>query len=243
MEVTTGVHLLTRGIVNWYLIEDGGKVTLVDAGAPTDWPVLLHALADLGRQLADVDSVLVTHAHSDHTGFAERARSEGGATVRIHEADAAAAQGGTPAKTEAGPAKYLARVEAYRTLFGLLRRGAMKIIPIANVSTFADGETMDVPGRPRVVHVPGHTPGSCALWFQEHSVLCTGDALVTRNPFTGRVGPQVMPRLTNQDSALALASLARFDETGTQTLLPGHGAPWRGNMNDAVLRARAAGPS
>jgi glyoxylase-like metal-dependent hydrolase (beta-lactamase superfamily II) len=34
-----------------------------------------------------LEAVLLTHAHSDHTGFAERARAESGARVWTHRAD------------------------------------------------------------------------------------------------------------------------------------------------------------
>jgi hypothetical protein len=59
-----------------------------------------------------------------HTGFAERARSEANATVRIHEADAEVAKTGAVPKNEAGVGRYLLRVEAYRTLFGLIADAA-----------------------------------------------------------------------------------------------------------------------
>ena len=79
MEVAQGVHRLTQGVVNFYLVEDGGRLTLVDAGAPRDWDLLVRALAALGRGLDDLEAVLLTHAHTDHTGFAERARTTTGA--------------------------------------------------------------------------------------------------------------------------------------------------------------------
>ena len=74
MQVAEGVHRLTAGVCNFYLIEDGGKLVLVDAGAPRDWDLLVRTLPTLGRGLGDLEAVLLTHAHSDHTGFAERAR-------------------------------------------------------------------------------------------------------------------------------------------------------------------------
>jgi glyoxylase-like metal-dependent hydrolase (beta-lactamase superfamily II) len=39
----------------------------------------------------------------------------------------------------------------------------MKPRPIRELTTYADGETLDVPGRPRVIHTPGHTSGHCSL--------------------------------------------------------------------------------
>lgn len=73
MQVAEGIHRLTQGVVNFYLVADGGKLTLIDAGAPGDWDVFARAVGSLGLTLDDLDTVLLTHAHSDHTGFAERA--------------------------------------------------------------------------------------------------------------------------------------------------------------------------
>jgi len=169
MQVAPGIHRLTQGVVCFYLIEDGGKLLLVDAGAPKDWDVLVRGIAALGRRLTDLDAVLLTHAHSDHTGFAERARTTAGAPVWIHQADAVAAKTGKGGKNDGKATAYLLRPEFYRTVFSLARRGALKIVPIHEVSTFADGERLDVPGQPRVVHAPGHTEGSAALLLEDRA--------------------------------------------------------------------------
>src|SRR2546430_14054191 len=131
MKVARGIHLETLGIVNWYMVEDGGKLTLIDAGTPRDWALFEQEVRSLGRDIADVDAILLTHAHSDHTGFAEQARKEAGARVFVHEADAERARGAKPPKNETGFARYLAHAEAWRTTIGLLRRGAAKLVPIA----------------------------------------------------------------------------------------------------------------
>jgi glyoxylase-like metal-dependent hydrolase (beta-lactamase superfamily II) len=243
MLVGDGIHRLTNGVVNFYLVEDAGALTIVDAGAPGDWQTLVVTLRSIGRSPADVRTVLLTHGHSDHTGFAERARSEADATVRIHRADVERATKGTTSKNEAGYGRYLLRLEAYRTLIGLTRRGGLKIVPVAEVSAFEDGETLDVPGRPRVVHAPGHTAGSCALLFESRKVLITGDALSTRNPLTGRTGPQIAPDGLNQDSEQALRSLDLLASVPADVVLPGHGDPWTGGIGDAVRLAKTAGRS
>lgn len=243
MQVAEGIHRLTQGVVNFYLVADGGKLTLIDAGAPEDWDVFAREVASLGRTLEDLDVVLLTHAHSDHTGFAERARVQAHATVRIHGADEAMARTGRAPKNQAGVSRYLLRPEAYRTLFGLMRRKGLKIVPIHEVSTFDDGETLDVPGRPRVVHVPGHTDGSCAILFEGRSVLVTGDALATRNPLTGRTGPQIGPDGLNRDSDLALRSLDALVPLHADVVLPGHGEPFTDGIAEAVRLAKAAGRS
>jgi Metallo-beta-lactamase superfamily len=117
VQVADGVHRLTPGVCN--LIEDGGKLALVDAGAPRDWDLLLRTLTALGHGLQDLDAVLITHAHSDHTGFAERARTTADVPVWIHQADAAVAKGAKPAKNDGKARSYLLRVEFYWTLVSL----------------------------------------------------------------------------------------------------------------------------
>jgi glyoxylase-like metal-dependent hydrolase (beta-lactamase superfamily II) len=242
-QVTEGVHRLTQGVVNFYLIEEGGRLLLVDAGAPGDWDVLVEAVAALGRRLDDLEAVLLTHAHADHIGTAERARATAGARVWVHQADEAMARSGKATRTDGKVRTYLLRAEFYRTLFSLARRGATRIVPVRELATFADGETLELPGRPRAVHAPGHSPGSAALLLEGHRVLLAGDVLATRNPLTGRDGPQIMPSGLNSDTPQALRSLAALDGIRADLLLPGHGEPWTGGMTEALRRARAAGPS
>jgi glyoxylase-like metal-dependent hydrolase (beta-lactamase superfamily II) len=243
VEVADRVHRLHDGIVDFYLVEEGGRLTLVDAGGSRHWGLFLETVASIGRRLEDLDAIVLTHAHSDHTGFAERARTEADAVVHVHTADTEAARTGRTGKAEVGYGRYLLRLEAYRTLFTLGRAGALKIVPIEVVSAFDDGRTIDVPGKPRAVHVPGHTEGSCAILLEDRRAVVTGDCLVTRNPFTGRVGPQIMPAGLNEDSALALRSLDALAAVPAETILPGHGDPWTGEMGEAVRLARAAGRS
>ena len=241
--VADGVHRLTNGVSNFYLIEENGKLVLVDAGAPKDWARLTRAVTALGRKLADLDAVILTHAHSDHTGFAEQARTTAGTQVWVHASDSGMATTGEVGARDGKATAYLLRPAFYKTLWVLTRAGSTKIIPVREVSTFGDGETLDVPGRPRAVHAPGHTPGSAALFFESRRVLLTGDTLVTHNPLTGRIGPQIMPGGLNTDSAEALRSLDNLAGITADVLLAGHGEPWTGGMPDAISRAKAAGIS
>jgi len=163
--------------------------------------------------------------------------------VFVHQADAAMAREGSAPSNDGKARSYLLRAEFYRTLFSLARRGATRIVPVREVTTFADGETLDLPGRPRAVHAPGHTDGSAALLLEGRGVLLTGDVLATRNPLTGRVGPQIMPSGLNHDTPQALRSLAALEGIAADVVLPGHGEPWTDGTVEALRLARAAGPS
>src|SRR2546423_15122625 len=83
MEIAPRIRRLGEGLVNSYLLEDGGGVTIVDAGAPAYWHDLPTELAAFGRSLTDVRSVVLTHGHSDHIGVAERIRSGRHVPVRV----------------------------------------------------------------------------------------------------------------------------------------------------------------
>ena len=112
---------------------------------------------------------------------------------------------------------------------------------IGEVTTFAGGDRLDVPGRPHVIHAPGHTEGCVALHFEGHSALLVGDVLCSRNPLSGRHGVQVMPAPFASDAARALASVERLEGVNAAVIGFGHGDPWRGGVDAAVAEARSTG--
>jgi glyoxylase-like metal-dependent hydrolase (beta-lactamase superfamily II) len=236
IQLTPRIRRIGRGMVNSYLVEDGRDVTIVDAGAPTYWGQLPAELAAMGRSLDDVRSVVLTHGHSDHIGFAERIRRERGTPIRVHELDAALARGEVP-----NPSKGLGPTRLRPVLEFLLfsvRHGMLRIPRIAEVATFGDAATLDVPGAPRVILVPGHTPGSAVLLFGGHDALFVGDAMATHSVTTGDDGPRISP--FTADPVQALASLDRLAHVEAGLVLPGHGQAWRGGVAAAVAAVRLA---
>jgi glyoxylase-like metal-dependent hydrolase (beta-lactamase superfamily II) len=65
MEVAQGVHRFGSRFVNWYVVEDGRALTLVDAGLLGQWSQFTDAVERLGRRMADVEAIVLTHAHVD----------------------------------------------------------------------------------------------------------------------------------------------------------------------------------
>ncbi len=80
-DVAPGVHRVEDAFTNWYIIEAEDGLTIVDAGVPASWYSLLGAIEQLGRPIEDVRALVLTHAHFDHVGFAERLRARHGVPV------------------------------------------------------------------------------------------------------------------------------------------------------------------
>ncbi|GMQ86526.1 MAG: MBL fold metallo-hydrolase [Acidimicrobiia bacterium] len=243
IEVADRVYRLGAKLVNWYLIEDGGRFTVIDAGLPTQFDQLPAALSSQGASIADVEAVVLTHAHADHLGSSARIKDEGGAAVRVHDEDAALARGEAEREVERPFIKDLVHWFAWKSVVFFVRGGAMKSVPVAEVSTFSDGEVLDLPGKPRVIHTPGHTRGSASIQVGDRGVLFTGDALVTLNISTGVTGPRIMPGSFNWSSEKCLDSLSPLEGIEADLILPGHGEPWSGSVSDAITAARQVGPS
>lgn len=237
IEVAPGIHRLGNRIVNYYLVEGDDGLTLIDAGLPAFRGQLDSALR--GRQL---DAVVLTHGHVDHVGVAE-GRRQAGATVYVHSGDAAMARDGVEQKTEGNIVRYLRYAATWRLLGLAIRSGGVRRPKIAEVVEFGDGEVLDVPGRPLVVHTPGHSNGHVAFLFADRGALLAGDAVCTWNPLTGRPGPQILPRAFATSTAQAMDSLSRIESLEASVVLPGHGDPWTEGTGALVARAREAGPS
>jgi glyoxylase-like metal-dependent hydrolase (beta-lactamase superfamily II) len=239
VQIAPGLNRIGSGRVNAYLVGDGAEVTIVDAGLPGFWGDLPAELATMGRTLDDVRAMVLTHGHSDHVGFAERFRAERRITPRIHELDAAMARGDVKPEGQQSGRIRIGPLVGF-LLLGF-RKGALRPKPLAEVATFGDGATLDVPGAPRVIHTPGHSPGSAALHFAGLDALLIGDAIATLAVTSGYAGPQIAP--FTSDPARALASLDRLDGVEARWTLPGHGEPWTGGVAAAVaaVRARVAG--
>jgi len=239
-DVADGVHRIGEHFLNWYLIEESGRLTVVDAGLPASWHSLFEALDGIGRTPGDIEALVLTHAHFDHIGFAERARVELGIPVWVHENDAPLTHRPWLYMSERSPLSYLGS----RTLpivASFIRAGAPRVGPIREIRRFGDEGTLDVPGSPLVLFTPGHTLGHVALYLPERDVVISGDALVTHDPYTDTRGPRIVAQGATADSERALASLERLAGTGVETLLPGHGEPWTGGAERAVQEARRVG--
>ncbi len=71
MEIVQGVHKIPGSF--WsalYLIESRDSLALIDSGSPGDGRRIEEYLRSIGRDVKDIEYILVTHSHPDHTGSA-----------------------------------------------------------------------------------------------------------------------------------------------------------------------------
>ncbi len=227
MQLAPGVWRIPtapRDLINSFaLVEDDGQVTLVDAGLKRATKAVVAGLAHLGAGPSDVTRILVTHAHPDHIGGLAGLRGRTGATVAVHERDAAYVREGR------GP------VLDRRTLGGRLFRRNGRSAPTPVDDELADGQLLDVAGGVRVVHTPGHTPGHVALLHEPSRVLITGDSIF--NVFSRMRWP-VASFCT--DVALTRQTADRLGELDYDVAAFTHGPEIRDGAREAVRGFLAA---
>lgn len=235
MKLAPSLHRIGNDIVATYLVEADGGLTLIDAGVSGQWSDLQAELDSIGKSVGDIRGLILTHGDTDHIGFAERLRRDHGVPVFVHEADAPRARGEVKKNVGMGPMKL---GPLLRFFWYAGRKGGLRTTWLTEVHTVADGAILDLPGSPRIIHIPGHTPGSIAVHMPAVDALFVGDALTTGHVLTGASGPQPAP--FTLEPGQALASLTRLDPFPAHWLLPGHGEPWSGGSGEAIGLVRAA---
>jgi glyoxylase-like metal-dependent hydrolase (beta-lactamase superfamily II) len=243
-ELAEGVYgFETHDVVNWYLVEDGDRLTAIDAGLSASWDEFERWIAARRRKLSDLEAVVLTHAHVDHFGFAARAREQAGARIYAHHDEAPLVHNPfRPRQAERTVLAYLGHSAARKILLEVVKGGG-RTRGVKSFEEFDGDETVleDVPGRPRVVFTPGHTHGHCAVHLPDRDVVFPGDAWVTRDPYTGLEGPRLVARSATNDVAQNLRSVAALERIDAGLALTGHGPPWRDGAAEGARQARAAG--
>jgi glyoxylase-like metal-dependent hydrolase (beta-lactamase superfamily II) len=212
-------------IMNVYLLEDAGGVTLFDAGIEAMARAVVAAAAELGG----IRRVVLGHADADHRGSAPRL----GAPVYCHEADRAAAESPSP----------------YRDYwdFGKLRRPVNAVMPkllehwdggaVTVTGTVAEGDEL---AGFRVIHLPGHAPGQIGLFRESDRLALCSDCIYTLDIETGLRGhPRVPHSAYNLDTEQARDSVRRLADLEPSAVWPGHANPMTEDVA-SQLRSLAA---
>ncbi len=148
------------------LIIFGEKITIVDTGVKGSEETIFNYIAQNGRSIKDIDTLLLSHAHPDHIGSAARIKELTGCKVLAHENERRWIENIEIQDTERP-------VPGFRTLVDR---------PVKVDGTLRDGEMLALGNtNAEVLFTPGHSAGLVSLLFQKDGVFFTGDAIPLRN--------------------------------------------------------------
>lgn len=173
--IAPGVHTMTGLLVGRvYLIEDPDGLTLIDASLGTEVSRIVSQIEKMGRSLADVKRILITHAHPDHIGGLPRLKKLTGAEVIVPAGERAVVEGKAPALRP--PREKLTGLARLMAGPG----GMMAGTPVDR--TVSDEELLpEVLGGLVVVSTPGHSPDHMSYWQPGRRILFCGDVMMRLN--------------------------------------------------------------
>jgi glyoxylase-like metal-dependent hydrolase (beta-lactamase superfamily II) len=240
VQAADDVFLVTGTAVNWVLVREGADLTLIDGGYPGDVAAVEASVRALGHDPRDVRAILVTHAHVDHLGAVNPFHARYGTPVLLHPAEVAHAR--REFLEQLTPGELVAKLVRPAVLpwaVRVLRAGAMRDVAAPHAEAFSLDGALDLPGSPVPVLTPGHTSGHTAYHFPAAGAVATGDMLITGHPVSRTAGPQLIaPWFNHGGRAEVLAGLGALEALDAEVVLPGHGPVHRGQVRDAVRRAR-----
>lgn len=225
--VADGVWLVRGGtpkLMNVYLIEDEGGVTLFDTGIEA----MVKPLAAAASRLGGIKRIVLGHSHADHRGAAAKLADRTGAPVLAHEAEVPDAEGD-------GGAHYFHRSMLAHRHARLMMNTMLRIWdggPVKISDTLAEGDSI---AGFDVVHFPGHAPGLIGLWRERDGLALVSDTFYTLDPETARKGAARVPHSAfNQDTGAARASILKLAALAPRAAWPGHADPLLHDVADTL---------
>ncbi len=230
--IATGVWVVQGqpGRCNVFLIEngeqDGGGVTLYDAGART----MTRAVASAGAKLGGITRVVLGHGHTDHRGVAPAL----GVPVLCHPDEVQDAEGSGGWRY--WPADLAGLPPGSKQVQKLLHRYVWDGGPVQIAGTVSEAAGDEIAGF-RVIDLPGHAPGLIALWRESDRLALVSDLIYTLDMF-GRDCPAKLPEATyNYDTEQARASIRKLAEMEPAIVWAGHAKPVTGDVRGQLLTA------
>ncbi|WP_078428091.1 MBL fold metallo-hydrolase [Alkalihalobacterium alkalinitrilicum] len=224
------------GPVNVYLIE-GDLLTLVDTGPKTDeaWEILIKGIEETGYQLKDIQQILITHHHVDHSGLLERIRKISGAQTLGHPLLVPHLQFDNKfleyrnrffanLYTECGvPKEYHNHYAEEQELIQTLVEPSQVDIKL--------GHRQQVPGLKEweVLYTPGHSQDHLSIFRKRDGVFLGGDHIIEHISSNALIEPPIDPANKANERPMTLVqyrtALEMCADEEIQIVFSGHGVP------------------
>jgi glyoxylase-like metal-dependent hydrolase (beta-lactamase superfamily II) len=211
------IHQIKLGVNSCYLIKNKSAL-LVDAGVPGKARLFKHKIEKAGIRPEDIKLIILTHSHFDHTGSAKEIQELTGAKIVMHQLERDLSKGGD-----------MIIPHGVNTWGKITQPIFFPIFRRIHFPAFEPDILIDQPEFPldaygiegKIIHTPGHTPGSLSL------LLDSGDALVgcmahDGLPFRLRPG---LPIYAENIGQLKESWQILIDK-GAKRIYPGHGNPF-----------------
>lgn len=225
-KITEGIYQL-EGIVNrgvWganvFLLIDGKSLSLIDTGFRGRTARIIKEIKQLGYSPADIDNIIITHHHPDHIGSLALLQKASQARVVAHPADAPYIEGQLPQPGLLRPTWVRKLISPFYSLWST--------VPAPVDMLVNDGDKLPILGGIKILHTPGHTPGSICLYFPEQRLVIAGDVMVQGS----RV--KLSAKAYTVDISQQIKSIQRIADLDFDIICFGHGPPILNNASSTV---------
>jgi glyoxylase-like metal-dependent hydrolase (beta-lactamase superfamily II) len=218
MEIIEGIHRVDQASnniahSNVYLVIQEKKILVIDTGTSGNAKKIVAYIQKIGHQVSEVSTIILTHYHMDHVGSAKELKDLTLAKVAAHLEDSDFIAEKKPFPK---PKNILCRVVS----------SSIKPKPVEVDILLKDEDRIE---NLTVIFVPGHSPGSIALFDEQRKALFAGDTL----RFDG-IKITGAPKQFTWDYDKEKESIEKMSKLDFDIMLPGHGEVLKANASGAV---------